>query len=223
MNPGKYEGQLIAVRCGSDPRKVGYEPGQIIGSSLLWGKTPQPIAPIGFAFGMSALAASHFFHLLICNPQVDSMSGAWVRLDDARPQLRRAQRRLLANRGLGGNIDFKDVRRGKPTTLRDEGRATENPPVHSSLTADPSSTRPPKTTKVSSSDFRYTGQTEEPRAMASSKSTSSPEDNSVMIALLGVTGAGKTTFARHASGNMTLKVGHSIYSCKQTDVREPPP
>ena len=132
MNPGKYEGQLISVRCGSDPRKVGYEPSQIIGSSLLWGKTPQPIAPIGFAFGMSALAASHFLSLLICNPQVDSMSGAWVRLNDARPQLRLAQRRLLANGGLGASIDFKDVRRGKPTTLRDEGRATGNPPVHSS-------------------------------------------------------------------------------------------
>lgn len=38
---------------------------------------------------------------------------------------------------------------------------------------------------------------------------------SVMIALLGVTGAGKTTFAQHASGDKTLKVGHSIYSCTQ--------
>jgi hypothetical protein len=35
----------------------------------------------------------------------------------------------------------------------------------------------------------------------------------VLIALLGMTGAGKTTFAMQASGNKELKVGHSIYSC----------
>jgi hypothetical protein len=38
----------------------------------------------------------------------------------------------------------------------------------------------------------------------------------VLIALLGLTGAGKTTFAQMASGDKTLKVGHSIYPCKTT-------
>ncbi|KAK4450488.1 GTPase IMAP family member 4 [Podospora aff. communis PSN243] len=37
----------------------------------------------------------------------------------------------------------------------------------------------------------------------------------VLIALLGLTGAGKTTFASVASGDKTLKVGHSIYPCTQ--------
>lgn len=35
----------------------------------------------------------------------------------------------------------------------------------------------------------------------------------VLIALLGMTGVGKTTFARAVSGNQTLRVGHSIYPC----------
>jgi len=35
----------------------------------------------------------------------------------------------------------------------------------------------------------------------------------VLIALLGMTGAGKTTFVRAASGDETLEVGHSIYPC----------
>ncbi|KXX79400.1 GTPase IMAP family member 4 [Madurella mycetomatis] len=42
--------------------------------------------------------------------------------------------------------------------------------------------------------------------------TSKPE---ILIALLGVTGAGKTTFARLVSGDTSLKVGHSIHSCTQ--------
>ncbi|KAM7194162.1 GTPase IMAP family member 4 [Naviculisporaceae sp. PSN 640] len=50
--------------------------------------------------------------------------------------------------------------------------------------------------------------------MSSSKRRTNTAD-SVLIALLGVTGAGKTTFARHASGNTDLKVGHGIYSCTQ--------
>ncbi|KAK1832961.1 GTPase IMAP family member 4 [Podospora conica] len=37
----------------------------------------------------------------------------------------------------------------------------------------------------------------------------------VLIALLGLTGAGKTTFTMRASGNTELKVGHSIYPCTQ--------
>ncbi|KAK4446665.1 GTPase IMAP family member 4 [Podospora aff. communis PSN243] len=40
-------------------------------------------------------------------------------------------------------------------------------------------------------------------------------DRTVLIALLGITGAGKTTFARLASGNEDLEVGHSIYPCTQ--------
>ncbi|KAK0631475.1 P-loop containing nucleoside triphosphate hydrolase protein [Immersiella caudata] len=40
-------------------------------------------------------------------------------------------------------------------------------------------------------------------------------DRRVLIALLGMTGAGKTTFARLASGNQELQVGHSIYPCTQ--------
>ncbi|GAB1317035.1 GTP-binding protein A [Madurella fahalii] len=50
--------------------------------------------------------------------------------------------------------------------------------------------------------------------MAPSNNKNNAED-SVVIALLGVTGAGKTTFIRHASGDTTLKVGHGIYSCTQ--------
>jgi hypothetical protein len=38
-------------------------------------------------------------------------------------------------------------------------------------------------------------------------------DRRALIALLGVTGAGKTTFARLASGNQELRVGNSIYPC----------
>ncbi|KAK1756461.1 GTPase IMAP family member 4 [Echria macrotheca] len=45
--------------------------------------------------------------------------------------------------------------------------------------------------------------------------TDGRENRSVLIALLGVTGAGKTTFARLASGNRELRVGHSIYPCTQ--------
>ncbi|KAK0725547.1 hypothetical protein B0H67DRAFT_471889, partial [Lasiosphaeris hirsuta] len=39
----------------------------------------------------------------------------------------------------------------------------------------------------------------------------------------GVTGAGKTTFARHVSGNTELEVGHSIHSCNDgfTGTQEP--
>lgn len=37
----------------------------------------------------------------------------------------------------------------------------------------------------------------------------------VRIVLLGMTGAGKTTFARAASGDNSLRVGHSIYPCTQ--------
>ncbi|KAK0655067.1 P-loop containing nucleoside triphosphate hydrolase protein [Cercophora newfieldiana] len=40
-------------------------------------------------------------------------------------------------------------------------------------------------------------------------------DRRVLIALLGMTGAGKTTFARLVSGNQELRVGHSIYPCTQ--------
>ncbi|KAK1751511.1 GTPase IMAP family member 4 [Echria macrotheca] len=47
-------------------------------------------------------------------------------------------------------------------------------------------------------------------------SVSGESDNSdVLIALLGLTGAGKTTFARAASGDESLEVGHSIYPCTQ--------
>lgn len=56
--------------------------------------------------------------------------------------------------------------------------------------------------------------------MAPSNNRSNPE-GSIMIALLGVTGAGKTTFAQRAFGDMTLQVGHSIYSCKSTHSRQP--
>ena len=41
-----------------------------------------------------------------------------------------------------------------------------------------------------------------------------PESPEIVIALLGVTGAGKTTFASRISGNINLKIGHSIHSCK---------
>ena len=36
----------------------------------------------------------------------------------------------------------------------------------------------------------------------------------ILVALLGVTGAGKTTFARLVSGDESLRVGHSIHSCE---------
>ncbi|KAK0648163.1 P-loop containing nucleoside triphosphate hydrolase protein [Cercophora newfieldiana] len=39
--------------------------------------------------------------------------------------------------------------------------------------------------------------------------------NDVMIALLGLTGAGKSTFANVASGRESVKVGHTIYPCTQ--------
>jgi len=43
---------------------------------------------------------------------------------------------------------------------------------------------------------------------------SDPRSNrEVLIALLGMTGAGKTTFVRAVSGDEELEVGHSIYPC----------
>ena len=43
----------------------------------------------------------------------------------------------------------------------------------------------------------------------------------ILIALLGVTGAGKTTFASLVSGNTDLRIGHSIHSCKRIHCRYP--
>ncbi|KAK0623864.1 P-loop containing nucleoside triphosphate hydrolase protein [Immersiella caudata] len=40
-------------------------------------------------------------------------------------------------------------------------------------------------------------------------------DGDILIALLGLTGAGKTTFVKIASGDQSLVVGHSIYPCTQ--------
>jgi putative ribosome biogenesis GTPase RsgA len=36
----------------------------------------------------------------------------------------------------------------------------------------------------------------------------------ILIAVLGVTGAGKTTFINKASGQDDLEVGHSLEACK---------
>lgn len=59
------------------------------------------------------------------------------------------------------------------------------------------------------------------KEMATSNKKGS-RDEVYMVALLGITGAGKTTFAQHASGDMSLKIGHSIYSCKLTQGRNLP-
>lgn len=40
------------------------------------------------------------------------------------------------------------------------------------------------------------------------------KDSRVLIAMVGVTGAGKTTFASLASGDKTLKIGHSVDPCE---------
>ena len=40
------------------------------------------------------------------------------------------------------------------------------------------------------------------------------KDGKVMIALLGVTGAGKTTFVSLASGRNDLKIGHGVDPCE---------
>lgn len=41
------------------------------------------------------------------------------------------------------------------------------------------------------------------------------EDNKVMIALLGVTGAGKSTFVNTAIGKNMLKISHGSQPCEQ--------
>lgn len=41
------------------------------------------------------------------------------------------------------------------------------------------------------------------------------KDPRIMIAMVGVTGAGKTTFASHASGRKDLKVGHGVDPCER--------
>jgi len=43
----------------------------------------------------------------------------------------------------------------------------------------------------------------------------------ILIALLGVTGAGKTTFASRVSGDTNLQIGHGIHSCKRIHCQYP--
>jgi putative ribosome biogenesis GTPase RsgA len=41
-----------------------------------------------------------------------------------------------------------------------------------------------------------------------------PNPNQILIAVLGVTGAGKSTFINRARGDDEMKVGHGMLSCK---------
>lgn len=43
-----------------------------------------------------------------------------------------------------------------------------------------------------------------------------PRPNDIFIAVMGVTGAGKSSFIRLASGNKNVKIGHSLESCTST-------
>jgi len=38
----------------------------------------------------------------------------------------------------------------------------------------------------------------------------------LLISVLGVTGAGKTTFISKATGRTNMKIGHGVESCKQS-------
>jgi hypothetical protein len=60
-------------------------------------------------------------------------------------------------------------------------------------------------------------------AMVSHSTHRRGQNGEVFIAVIGVTGAGKTTFISRATGRSDLEIGHSIDSCKSTGTHHPPP